>query len=50
VGKDLTPEFMERIRENVKTSYFCRYNYSVKLRNIEDGAEIIYYQQYAPAP
>jgi len=43
VGKDLAPDFMERIRENVKTSFFCRYNYSVKLRNIEDGAEITYY-------
>jgi len=35
VGKDLTPEFMERIRENVKTSYFCRYNYSVKLNTVQ---------------
>ena len=41
---------MERFQENVKMSYFCRYNYSVKLRNMENDAEIIYYQQTKGSP
>ena len=42
-NEDLTPKFMEKIRENVRTSFYTRHVYSYKLRNIEDGTEIIYY-------
>ena len=42
--KDLTPRFMEKIRENVRTSFYVRHVYSYKLRNIEDGTEIDYYK------
>jgi len=50
-GKRSNTRVYGRIREKVKkTSYFCRYNYSVKLRNIEDGAEIIYHQQTKDSP
>ena len=43
LNEDLTPKFMEKIRENVWTSFYARHVYSYKLRNIEDGTEIIYY-------
>ena len=44
LNKDLTPKFMEKIRENVRTSFYLRHTYSYKLRNIEDGTIIFYYQ------
>ena len=44
LNKDLTPRFMRKIRENVKTSFYTRHVYSYMLENIEDGAIIIYYQ------
>ena len=43
LNEDLTPKFMEKIRENVRTSFYARHVYSYKLRNIEDGTEFIYY-------
>ena len=43
LNEDLTPKFMEKIRENVRTSFYARYVYSYKLRHIEDGTVIIYY-------
>ena len=42
--KDLTPRFMEKIRENVRTSFYMRHVYSYLLENPADGAEIIYFQ------
>ena len=44
LNKDLTPSFMEKIRENVRTSFYLRHVYSYKLQNIEDGTIIYYYQ------
>ena len=44
LNKDLTPKFMEKIRENVQTSFYMRHSYSYMLRNIEDGTIISYYQ------
>ena len=44
LNKDLTPKFMGKIRENVRTSFYLRHIYSYKLRNIEDGTIIFYYQ------
>ena len=44
LNKDLTPNFMEKIRENVRTSFYARHVYSYMLRNIEDGTIIFYYQ------
>ena len=44
LNKDLTPRFMEKIRENVRTSFYIRHVYSYKLQNIEDGTIIFYYQ------
>ena len=44
LDKDLTPKFMEKIRENVRTSFYARHIYSYMLRNIEDGTVIFYYQ------
>ena len=43
LNEDLAPKFMEKISENVRTSFYARHVYSYKLRNIEDGTEIIYY-------
>ena len=42
--KDLTPNFMEKIRESVRSSFYIRHVYSYKLRNIEDGTIIFYYK------
>ena len=42
--KDLTPKFMEKIRESVRTSFYIRHVYSHKLQNIEDGTILVYYQ------
>ena len=44
LNKDLTSRFMEKIRENVTTSFYMRHSYSYMLRNIEDGRIIYYYQ------
>ena len=44
IEKDLTPNFMEKIRENVRTSFYIRHYYSYMLRNIEDGTIIFYYK------
>ena len=44
LDQDLTPSFMEKIRENVRTSFYMRHTYSYMLRNIEDGTIIFYYQ------
>ena len=46
LNEDLTPKFMEKIRENVKTSFYARHVYSYKLRHIEDGAVIVYYTNH----
>ena len=46
LNEDLTPKFMEKIRENVRTSFYARHVYSYKLRNIEDGTVIIYYTNH----
>jgi len=42
--KDLTPNFMEKIRENVSTSFFVRHIFAYQLRNIEDGTVILYHK------
>ena len=44
LNKDLTPRFMEKIRENVGTSFYMRHVYSYLLENIEDGTRLTYYQ------
>ncbi|KAL9986602.1 hypothetical protein ACROYT_G000771 [Oculina patagonica] len=41
--KDLTPNFMEKIRENVNTAFYIRHTYSYRLRNIDDDTVIVYY-------
>ena len=44
LNKDLTPRFIEKIRENVGSSFYMRHAYSYILENIEDGTRLIYYQ------
>ncbi|KAL9953248.1 hypothetical protein ACROYT_G040634 [Oculina patagonica] len=41
--KDLTPNFLEKIRENVNTAFYIRHVYSYQLRNIDDDTVIVYY-------
>ncbi|KAL9952822.1 hypothetical protein ACROYT_G040133 [Oculina patagonica] len=41
--KDLTPNFMEKIRENINTAFYIRHTYSYRLRNIDDDTGIVYY-------
>jgi len=44
LDKDLTPNFMEKIRKNVKTSFYMRHIYSNVLRNIEDGSTMNFFK------
>ena len=41
--RDLTPDFMVKILENIHTSFYARHIFSYQLRNIEDGTIIMYY-------
>jgi len=41
--RDLTPDFMVKIRENIHTSFYARHIFSYQIRNIEDGSVIMYY-------
>ena len=42
--KDQTSKFMEKIRKDVRTSFFIRYVFAFNLRNIEDGTFLTFYQ------
>ena len=44
--KNLTPNFMANIRENVNTAFYIRHVYSYQLRNIEDDTVIVYYTNH----
>ena len=41
--RDLTPDFMAKIREKVHTSFYVRHIFSYQLRNIEDGSLMVTY-------
>ena len=41
--RDLTPNFMAKIREKVYTSFYARHIFSYQLRNIEDGSLMVMY-------
>ena len=41
---NITPKLMEKIKKNVRTSFYARHIYAYKLQNIEDGTIIIYYK------
>ncbi|KAL9955049.1 hypothetical protein ACROYT_G042653 [Oculina patagonica] len=47
---DLTPNFMQKIRENVGTAFYIRHTYSYWLRNMEDGTVIVYYTNNKGSP
>ena len=42
--RDQTSKFMEKIRKNVRTSFYIRYVFAFNLRNIEDGTFLTFYQ------
>ena len=42
--RDLTSKFMEKIRKDVRTSFYIRYVFAFNLRNIEDGTFLTFYQ------
>ena len=41
--RDLTPEFITKIREKVHTSFYARHIFSYQLRNIEDDSSMVMY-------
>ena len=41
--RDLTPDFMTKIREKVKTSFYARHVFSYQLRNIEEDSSMVMY-------
>ena len=43
LGRNLTPEFMAKIRARVSTSFYLRHVFGYQLRNIEDGTVMVYY-------
>ena len=43
LNEDHTQKFMEKIRENVKTSFYMRHVYAYILENEEDGTKLIFY-------
>ena len=43
LGRNLSPDFMARIRERVSTSFYLRHVFAYQLRNIEDGTIVLYY-------
>jgi len=43
LGRNLTPEFMAKIRERVSTSFYLRHVFRYQLQNIKDGTVIMYY-------
>ena len=43
LNEDHTQKFMEKIRENVKTSFYMRHVYAYILENEEDGTMLIFY-------
>ena len=44
LNKDQTAKFMDKIRREVRTSFFTFYIYAITLRNIEDGTFLTFYQ------
>ena len=42
--RDQTSKFMEKIRKDVRTSFYIRYVFAFNLRNIEDGTFLTFYQ------
>ena len=43
LNEDHTPKFMEKIRENVRTSFYMRHVHAYRLQNTEDETIIIFY-------
>ena len=43
LARNLTPEFMVKIRERVSTSFYLRHVFGYQLQNIEAGTVIVYY-------
>ena len=41
--RDLTPNFMAKIREKVHTPFYAKHMFSYQLRNIEDGSLMVMY-------
>jgi len=42
--RNLTPDFMTKIQEEVKTSFYARHVYSYQIRNIEEDSTIVMYK------
>ena len=43
LGRNLTPDYMAKIRQRVSTSFYLRHVFLYQLCNIEDGTVIVYY-------
>ena len=41
--KDLTPDFMKKLRDKVHTSFYLRHYFSNQLRNIEDDSSMLWH-------
>ena len=48
--RDLTPNFMAKLRKRVTTAFYLRYIYSYQIRNMENGTIIDYYKNSVGSP
>ena len=50
LGANQTAQFLQKLRSGCRSSFFLRYNYPVKLVNIETGLKIVYFHQQKGSP
>ena len=50
LGLNQTVQFMQKLRRGLSSAFFLRYNYAVKLVNIETGLKLVYFQKQKGSP
>ena len=50
LGVNQTVQFMQKLRRGLSSAFFLRYNYAVKLVNIETGRKLVYFQKQKGSP
>ena len=50
LGVNQTVQFLQKLSKGPSSAFFLRYNYAVKLVNIETGLKMVYFQQQKGSP
>jgi len=50
LGENQTPQFLQKLRQGARSSFFLRYNYATRLVNIETGLKMVYFRQQKGSP